>query len=953
MQRLQLRDLDEDEQRLIGPYLTSGPSSEHEYRGFCVTCEDPKTSKTPSAGYNFRRGQWNCLKGDHGGSISALMRDLLKGEREAEVIDIKTGKKRPDKPLPTEKDIQAFVKQLQANERMMRYLVEDRGLSEETIERFNIGWHASRKKFVLPIYDENGALVNVRVYDKTAKGNAPKMIHYTSGYGTQLYGLDSLQANDDIVLCEGEWDRIVNEQNGIPTVTHTGGVNGFQMEWAKHFKGKRVWICFDEDAQGAAGAVKVARILDGIAAAVYIIPGLDTGLKGGDITDFYVQLGGTEERFREYMEKATETPFSLADDVHDIPTKGIAVSLAESQNADYREPIEVNVLVVGIGNHYTVPKTINATCDQNKGKVCAMCPLMAHDGARRITTNPDDTTLLRFIDAPETRAKALLAEQAGARCRDVSYGIESEWNVQELVVTQSLEDRGEEVQTPLHRPAYNIGYQAEVNTLVRLVGRQVAHWQNQRAVLHTWHMERKQSNIDDFELTPDQVEALKIFQRSVGQRPLDKCKEIARDLSDNITRIYGREQLHVAYDLIWHSIQAFKVQGRPVTKGWLEGIVIGDTRTGKSETAARMLDHYKAGMMVSCESATYSGLVGGAHQTPSGKGWMVKWGVIPLNDRRLVVLDEMSGMLKNGAHDKGMIEQMSSIRSSGRAEVTKIVSQETSARTRLVWISNPVGGRPFSQLAGGGVQALRAMIKNPEDIARFDFALAAAGSDVPSSLINSMHHDSVPHVYTSDLCSLLVRWAWSRKSTHVKWLKGAEAILIEEAEALGHRYINNPPLIQVENIREKLARIAVAIAARTFSTTDGVHVRVGRAHIQDAVLFLDWVYGADAMGYQRSSTRAMRDRNIAEQKRGGIKTYIRKNRGMILALQSVVQSSHFRLKDLEEGGGSEMDPREVARLLLEAKMIRRLPDEPNLYAMEPTLIDIMKEIAQEEEESHA
>jgi hypothetical protein len=482
------------------------------------------------------------------------------------------------------------------------------------------------------------------------------------------------------------------------------------------------------------------------------------------------------------------------------------------------------------------------------------------------------------------------------------------------------------------------------------VGRQIAHWQNQKAVLHTWHMERKQSDIDTFELTPEQYDQLLVFQKHAGQTPLEKCKEIAQDLSDNITRIYGRGQLHVAYDLVWHSVQGFRVQGRPVTKGWLEGIVIGDTRTGKSEAAARLLDHYAAGAMVSCETVTYAGLVGGAMATPSGKGWMVQWGIIPLNDKRLVVLDEMSGMLRTGGgQEKGMIDMMSSIRSSGFAEVTKIVKDRTSARTRLMWISNPVGGKAFSELAGGGVQAIRRMIRNPEDIARFDFALAASSRDVPAGMINSMHHESVEHVYDSESCALLVRWAWSRREDQIQWLRGAEQYLIDCAMDIGSRYLNDPPLIQPENIREKLARIAVAIAARTFSTRDGQRIRVGRAHIASAVEFLDWVYGSDSMAYAKQSRAMMRRRARASARKSNIKAFVKKNSGVLLALRAVMHSNTFRVKDLEESGGLETDARELARLLTEAEMIRRITDAPNLYTLEPTMVEILNEIEDEED----
>jgi hypothetical protein len=112
-----------------------------------------------------------------------------------------------------------------------------------------------------------------------------------------------LADNDEIVLCEGEWDRIINEQNGIPTATTTAGAGAFQLEWAKHFRDKHVFICYDEDQAGIDGALRTAKMLKDVAAGVYIMTNLGTGLKGGDLTDYWV-AGSTEAQFRSLMDEA-------------------------------------------------------------------------------------------------------------------------------------------------------------------------------------------------------------------------------------------------------------------------------------------------------------------------------------------------------------------------------------------------------------------------------------------------------------------------------------------------------------------------------------------------------------------------------------------------------------------------------------------------------------------------
>jgi hypothetical protein len=81
-----------------------------------------------------------------------------------------------------------------------------------------------------------------------------------------------------------------------------------------------------------------------------------------------------------------------------------------------------------------------------------------------------------------------------------------------------------------------------------------------------------------------------------------------------------------------------------MSRGWMELLVVGDTRTGKSEAATRLTQFYGAGEVVSCESASFAGILGGLQQFGANKEWAVTWGAIPINDRRLVVLDEISGL---------------------------------------------------------------------------------------------------------------------------------------------------------------------------------------------------------------------------------------------------------------------------------------------------------------------
>ena len=108
-----------------------------------------------------------------------------------------------------------------------------------------------------------------------------------------------------------------------------------------------------------------------------------------------------------------------------------------------------------------------------------------------------------------------------------------------------------------------------------------------------------------------------------------------------------------------------------------------------------------------------------------------------------------------------------------RSRVKAVVNDETSARTRAIYISNPRSGRPLASETYG-VQAILKLFGTAEDVRRLDIAVGVASGEVTVELINSDYSkmQEVSHVYTSDVCNKGVMWAWSRTP---------EQIIIEDA----------------------------------------------------------------------------------------------------------------------------------------------------------------------------
>lgn len=321
----------------------------------------------------------------------------------------------------------------------------------------------------------------------------------------------------------------------------------------------------------------------------------------------------------------------------------------------------------------------------------------------------------------------------------------------------------------------------------------------------------------------------------------EKFDDIAEDLTYNVTKIYGRKDIIITADLVFHSVLGFKFMGEYVQKGWTEACIIGDTRSGKSKTLEELVAHYKAGEIIIGEDLSYAGLIGGLQQI--NKRWFITWGKLVLLNRRLAVIDEVNNL------DVKDIASMSGIRSRGIAEITKIQQSRAEARTRQIWLGNPRSNR-FLDTYAHGIVALKELIGKLDDIARFDLGIACAETEVPETTYNNPHHKSVPHRYTSELCHNLIMWAWSRKRDQVKFIEGAEDAILERSSDLSKKYTSQIPLVNRSEMRIKLARLSVAAAARVFSTDETFEVVVVTPeHVEFVHDFLVECYDKPTMSY--------------------------------------------------------------------------------------------------------
>ena len=130
------------------------------------------------------------------------------------------------------------------------YLQQARGISPEVIDLHLLGWNGSR--ITIPIFDREGAVAFFKLAkDPEDRSDGPKMLA-TPGARAELYGWEDVRYQpEEIIICEGEFDRLVLEGQGFAAVTSTGGAGVFRPEWADAFREiSEVYVCFDRDEPG-------------------------------------------------------------------------------------------------------------------------------------------------------------------------------------------------------------------------------------------------------------------------------------------------------------------------------------------------------------------------------------------------------------------------------------------------------------------------------------------------------------------------------------------------------------------------------------------------------------------------------------------------------------------------------------------------------------------------------
>lgn len=735
--------------------------------------------------------------------------------------------------------------ELQANTEMLTKLACKHGITIDSVIKYNLGYYHPLKRILIPVYNDREELLFTKLYKYDPAANEVKILQQ-KGVKHSIYLYPKVKNENRIYITEGEFKAVILNQYGFPACASTGGAGTFPQEWGSLFKDKEVIIIYDNDEAGKKGARKLCLILYPYTKKIknILLSELDPIPDGKDINDYFVKLSKSAEDFTKLVESSAWFAPEKYNNVnleeeHNDP---IELILSRSSRAEFYGKLISTTATVSAKDTspFIVPKKAIVRCNRDKD-YCLYCPVYNKQEQTVIDIPADSSSILELINKGDEGHKEILKERAFVhpKCNACSFKSVESYNVEELrLIPQIAIGHGDEEQCT--RKAYYVGHGIAANSSYALTARVCVEPNDSHATLVIFDQKPVQDDINNFKtelnlgaFSPDEMTVESIEA---------KLKEIYADLSTNVTRIYLRDDLHLFYDLIYHTALMIPFQGRDI-KGWGDALVIGDSGQGKSECSSRLMGHYKCGERVDTKRASVAGIVGGLQET--AKRWFITWGTIPLNDRRLVILEEIKGM---GVPE---LSKMTDMRSSGIAELIKIERAKTYARTRLIWISNP---RSDSKLSAYnyGVDAVKELIGSLEDIRRFDMVMAVASGEVPIDIVNKRHEETVEHKYTSELCQALIGYAWSRVPGDIVISVETEQEILDAAMRMGATYSSSCPIVEPSDQRIKLARLSVALAIRTYSVKDG-RVIVLPCHVKVVERFLDRIYKSKSLGYYEYS----------------------------------------------------------------------------------------------------
>lgn len=835
---------------------------------------------TPSLTVNAETEEWFCHSCKRGGAEVEFIMAIYDVDKQTARHALNYFTARNRWPFPTEEQIKELQQNLRNQPKELEVLYSF-GITDEVIDKYKIGLEDYR--ITIPVYGKTGYCVNIRKYlpphRRTAGANNAKCINIRNLGSRRYFPISAFDVeNEDIYIVEGEKDALVAISQGYNAVTSTGGTS-IPTDELILFKGKNVYIMLDTDLAGQKNVKLYCQLLKGIAKSLYIVK-----LPCKDYTEYFQEYKqASVAQFTEpYKESAEEAVDALE------------MTLSKSE---FTENINTwvmlrNMSVLGTEPKvYTVPSKLRVTCKNTK--CTKSCPLAMGLGNTELTEIAiEPRQILRFADSPDSAQDNFLRKMFG--CKSVVAEPVEMINVQKILFQESasfiegLEDASSESRYGMY---LYTDYRLQPTAKYTFEACRVTDPRNQK----NYYVIRRAENLNATLPVYDDSYFVKFREAASGCTSIKELMQKYYDEWYSCLSIEGRLDLFGSMMMAYASVTEIP-WNHGLIKGWLDIIVMGDTRTGKSQMAQRLAKELGMGGYINGENSRNTGVIGGVQKI--GDAWMITWGAIPMNDKGLLFVDEASGL------DVEDIKNLSSTRSSGAVTLNKIIKGEARARTRLVWLSNPRSGQNLAEFYWKGFDAFREYIPVVEDQARYDLVLTAAREDI--DILEGIDGQSMPQI---PAWQALIQTAWNLPSEKIKLSADLRPAMRECAKKLNDDYGGGPLIVGVA-VHEKLLRLSCAIAVLCGSIKDG-ELYVETKHLAWADEWLRMTLDKPSLAYKAF----IREKRRAEKTKRENVQWIKATLTLHPSLKALLTANAFKGSQISEVLG--LDRVDASRILSE------------------------------------
>jgi DNA primase len=560
-----------------------------------------------------------------------------------------------------------------------RAQLHELGINDETIEELSIR-STRNDEIVFPVFMYN-KLLDIRKY---VPGGTPKVASRSGAIPGLIIPYD-VWRNDPrhvTLICAGEKDMAVARSHGFNAITLTGGENMLPA-LLTCFKDKRLVIVYDNDGAGIDGANKLAAFLKPYAKTIKNCTAFHEVCSGPkeDITDFFTKYGKTKADLVKYIQQTPE--FVIAPEMQVThPT----MTLHEATNPNHvGKMVRSNIQVVATSEvTFIIPQTLigEKTNDPSEGDSGKMFKgeirewNLTESTIQDVLHMMDNNFTLDALNKNYRRILGIMEKEKHVRIRKGPKEI-----LHKCYVTDMFETANTEV-VPMEYLAYSIGTKLESGKKYLATYKLVPHpYRGQQLVMLITSAEQANDSVSNFVITDKVKKDLDIFRNLEGTVE-ERINEHADRFKD-ILGYNGNNLLIQTIDLAYHTVLEFDFGQFKNIRGYLDTIIVGESRMGKSSTAEAMRKTYGLGTITSLagNAATVPGLVGGSNKV--GNSYQTRAGVIPQNHKGLIIFEEF------GKSNGNIVKELTDIRSSNEVRITRVSGTLTlPALVRMIALTN-------------------------------------------------------------------------------------------------------------------------------------------------------------------------------------------------------------------------------------------------------------------------